>query len=90
MLQTVHRARLRDRRGAIAEPWRARLADRVATLVELRRQRPDPRRLYLCRMVSSAGSSCAVKLVDCICSSNLRWHAVRNGEPTAARKSSCV
>ena len=50
MLQAVHRARLRNRRGAVAEPRRARLADRVATLVELRRQRRlDPRRLYLLR-----------------------------------------
>ena len=40
----------RNRLGAVAEPGRARLADRVATLVELRRQRrPDPRTLYLLR-----------------------------------------
>jgi hypothetical protein len=48
MLRAVHRARLRNRRGAVAEPGRARLADRVVTLVELRRQRcPDPRHLCL-------------------------------------------
>ena len=49
MLQAVHRTWLCNRRGAVVEPRRARLADRVATLVELRRQRPDPRRLYLLR-----------------------------------------
>ena len=49
MLQAVHRTRLCNRRSAVAEPRRARLADRVATLVELRRQRPDPRCLYLLR-----------------------------------------
>ena len=48
MLQAVHRTRLCNRRGAVVEPRRARLADRVATLVELRRQRRlGPRRLYL-------------------------------------------
>ena len=41
MLQTVHRTRLRYRCSAVAEPRRARLADRVATLVELRRERPE-------------------------------------------------
>jgi len=49
MLQAVYRARVHNRRGAVAEPRRARLADRVATLVELRRQRSDPRRLYWLR-----------------------------------------
>ena len=49
MLQAVHRTRLCNRRSAVAEPRRARLAYWVATLVELRRQHPDPRRLYLLR-----------------------------------------
>ncbi len=50
MLQAVHRARMRDRRGAVAELRRARLADRVATLVGRRRhRRPHPQHHYLRR-----------------------------------------
>ena len=47
MLRAVYRARLRNRRVAVAKPRRARLADRVATLVELRQRRLDPRYHYL-------------------------------------------
>jgi hypothetical protein len=50
MRQAVWCTSLRNRRGAITEPRRARLANRVATLVGLRRQRRlEPRRLYLLR-----------------------------------------
>ncbi len=48
MLQAVRRARWPNRRGVVAEPRRARLAERVATLAELRwHRRIYPRRLNL-------------------------------------------
>jgi hypothetical protein len=50
MLQAVGRPPLRNRRVAIAEPMRARLAEWVTTFLKLRRQRRlDPRRLCLLR-----------------------------------------
>jgi len=47
MFQAVHCRRPRNRRGAVAEPRRARLADRAAALVQPRRHRRlDPRHLW--------------------------------------------
>ena len=67
VFQAVHRALLRNRRGAGAEAIRARFADRVTTQAELRWQRLDLRHLWSLGAESRVVSLHVLRLVDCIC-----------------------